>query len=85
MFYICTRIKLYNMTELKRIGNWYKVSIDEVSYNVLIQREPNSIVCEPSSVIVLDDELNVMDSSIHNQVQEIMEKVDWKYDTIDED
>ena len=79
------QIKLYNMTELKRIGNWYRVSIDEVSYNVLIQREPNSIVCEPSSVIVLDDELNVMDSSIHNQVQEIMEKVDWKYDMIDED
>ena len=84
---------IYKMTELKRVGNWYKVSINEVSYNVLIQKEPNSIVCEPSSIIVFDDEFNIIDGtptflgggfSIYQHIEVLMGKVDWKYDMVDE-
>jgi hypothetical protein len=72
------------MKQIKRVGNWYKVSINGVGYNVLIQKEPNSIVCDPSSIIVVDDEMNIMDSNIHDQVQLVMERVDWKFDMVDE-
>lgn len=81
-------------TQVKRVGNWYKVSINGVGYNVLIQKEPNSIVCDLSSIIVFDEELNFIDSTptflgggftIFQHIENVMEKMDWKYDMVDED
>jgi hypothetical protein len=69
-----------------RLGNWYDVEFNNVIYNVLIQKEENSIYCEPSSVLVFDEDFNkVIDEKVYNGIEEIMNRVDWKYDMVDED
>lgn len=70
----------------QRLGNWYDVEFNNVIYNVLIQKEENSIYCEPSSVLVFDEDFNkVSDEKVYNGIEEIMRKVDWKYDMVDEE
>ncbi len=67
---------------LERIGNWYIV--DE--YNVLIQKEDDSFYCDPSSILVFDDEFNkVNDPKVYEKIEDIMDKMDWKYDMVDEE
>lgn len=69
-----------------RLGNWYDVEFNNVIYNVLIQKESNSIYCEPSSVLVFDEDFNkVSDEKVYEGIEEIMGRVDWKYDMVDED
>ena len=69
-----------------RLGNWYDVEFNNVIYNVLIQKEENSIYCEPSSVLVFDEDFNkVIDDVVYNGIEEIMNRVDWKYDVVDEE
>ena len=69
-----------------RLGNWYDVEFNNVIYNVLIQKESNSIYCEPSSVLVFDEDFNkVSDEEVYKGIEEIMRRVDWKYDMVDED
>jgi hypothetical protein len=69
-----------------RLGNWYDVEFNNVIYNVLIQKEENSIYCEPSSVLVFDEDFNkVIDEKVYNGIEEIMNRVDWKYDVVDEE
>ncbi len=69
-----------------RLGNWYDVEFNNVIYNVLIQKEENSIYCEPSSVLVFDEDFNkVIDEKVYNGIEEIMNRVDWKYDMVDEE
>lgn len=64
----------------ERIGNWYIID----DYNVLIQKEDNSFYCEPSSILVFDDEFNkVNDPEVYEKIEGIMRKVDWKYDMFD--
>ena len=68
-----------------RLGNWYDVEFNNVIYNVLIQKESNSIYCEPSSVLVFDEDFNkVSDEEVYKGIEEIMKRVDWKYDMVDE-
>ena len=68
-----------------RLGNWYDVEFNNVIYNVLIQKESNSIYCEPSSVLVFDEDFNkVSDEEVYKGIEEIMRRVDWKYDMVDE-
>ncbi len=69
-----------------RLGNWYDVEFNNVVYNVLIQKEENSIYCEPSSVLVFDEDFNkVIDEKVYEGIEEIMGRVDWKYDMVEED
>ena len=70
----------------QRIGNWYDVEFNDNFYNVLIQKEENSIYCEPSSILVFDEDFNkVTDEGIYKGIEEIMNRVDWKYDMVDEE
>ena len=80
-------MKLQNFN---RTGNWYTIKLDDTNYNVLIQKEPNSIFCEPSSVIIFDENLQWVEphknkKNIYDIVEDMMNKVDWKYDMVDED
>ena len=69
-----------------RLGNWYDVEFNNVIYNVLVLKEDNSIYCDPSSVLVFDGDFNkVIDDVVYNGIEEIMNRVDWKYDMVDED
>jgi len=69
-----------------RLGNWYDVEFNNVIYNVLVLKEDNSIYCEPSSVLVFDEDFNkVIDDVVYNGIEEIMNRVDWKYDVVDEE
>ena len=69
-----------------RLGNWYDVEFNNVIYNVLVLKEDNSIYCDPSSVLVFDEDFNkVIDDVVYNGIEEIMNRVDWKYDVVDED
>ena len=65
-----------------RVGNWYTIELDNKNYNVLIQKEPNSIFCEPSSVIIFDENLKLIsphkdEKNIYYIVEDIMNRVDW--------
>ena len=74
------------MTNLQRIGNWYSVTINDINYNVLIQKNVNKVTCEPSSIIVLDEDFKEIETpSVYDDMMSIFEKVDYKYDMIDED
>jgi hypothetical protein len=74
------------MTNFKRIGNWYSVVVNDVEYNVVIQREKNSILCEPSSIIVFDEDFKeVFTPSVLDDIITLFERVDWKYDMVDDD
>jgi hypothetical protein len=69
-----------------RLGNWYDVEFNNVIYNVLIQKEEDSFYCEPSSVLIFDEDFNkVIDEKVYNGIEEIMNRVDWKYDMVDEE
>ena len=70
---------------LNRIGNWYTVKVKNNTYNVLIQKNTNSVVCDPSSIIVLDEQLKLidgMDSELYQTIEDLMYKVNFKYDMI---
>ena len=74
------------MTNFKRIGNWYSVVVNDVEYNVVIQREKNSILCEPSSIIVFDEDFKeVFTPSVLDDIITLFGRVDWKYDMVDDD
>ena len=74
------------MTNFKRIGNWYSVTINDTEYNVVIQREKNSIICEPSSIIVFDEDFKEVNTpSVIDDIITLFERVDWKYDMLDDD
>ena len=74
------------MTNLKRIGNWYSVTMNDTEYNVLIQKDENKVTCEPSSIIVLDEEFKeVYSPSVLDDMISLFRKVDFKYDMVDED
>lgn len=70
---------------ITRIGNWYSVELNDTTYNVLVQKEQNRITCDPSSILVFDelmDKVNV--SEVWDVIQGLMERMDWKYDMVDE-
>ena len=74
----------------KRVGNWYTLEIDNTKYNVIIQKSSNSFNCEPSSIIVYDEDNQYISpirdrKKIYDKIESIMNKVDFKYDEIDED
>lgn len=74
----------------KRVGNWYSLKIRNKKYNVIIQKSPNSFNCEPSSIIVYDEDNEYVSpltrgEKIYKQIESLMNKVDFKYDVIDED
>lgn len=74
-------------TIVERVGNWYNVKVDGVIYEVLIQKEDDhTILCDPSSIIVFESTTfkPTTDSNVMDKIQELMEKVDWEYDTIEE-
>jgi hypothetical protein len=74
------------MTNFKRIGNWYSVVVNDVEYNVVIQREKNSILCEPSSIIVFDEDFKEVNTpSVIDDIITLFERVDFKYDMVDDD
>jgi hypothetical protein len=68
--------------ELKRIGNWYIVG----DYNVVVVKEMDTYFCDPNSILVFDEMFNrVEDSEVYEKIEEIMKKMDWKYDMVDVD
>jgi hypothetical protein len=70
--------------DVKRIGNWYSVVVGDTTYNVLIQKEPNKVTCEPSSIIVFDEDFKEVDNpSVYDDMMMIFKKVDYKYDMLD--
>lgn len=76
--------------KFKRVGNWYTLEIDNTKYNVIIQKDSNSFNCDSSSIIVFNEELKLVSPNpdrkkIYDKIESIMEKVDFKYDEIDED
>jgi hypothetical protein len=77
------------LQKFQRTGNWYNIELDNTNYNVLIQKYKDSTYCESSSVIVFDENLKWIeprvDEKIYETIEKIMEKVDWKYDMVDED
>ena len=59
-------------------------------HNVIIQKSSNSYDCEPSSIIVFDEDNKYISpypdrKKIYDKIESIMDKVDFKYDVIDED
>jgi hypothetical protein len=74
------------MTNLQRIGNWYSVTINNTEYNVLIQKDENKVTCEPSSIIVFDEDFKEVNTpSVLDDMITLFHKVDFKYDMVDED
>jgi hypothetical protein len=75
--------------EFNRTGNWYTIELDNTIYNVLIQKYKDSNYCESSSVIIFDENLKwiepIVDEKIYEKMEKIMERVDWKYDMVDEE
>jgi hypothetical protein len=70
---------------ITRIGNWYSVELNDNVYNVLVQKEQNRITCDPSSILVFDEVMNkVNESEVWDVIQGLMERMDWKYDMVDE-
>lgn len=84
-------MKNFNVDEFKRTGNWYSIKVDNTKYNVIIQKGRNSYNCEPSSIIVFDENLVLIEPhkskrrNLYDEIEEVMNKVDFKYDIIDED
>jgi hypothetical protein len=67
---------------LQRVGNWYNVG----EYNVVVVKETDTYFCDPNSILVFDEMFNrVEDPKVYEKIEKIMEKVDWKYDVVDED
>lgn len=73
--------------KVKRMGNWYKVG----KYNVVIQKDSDTPNCEPSSILVFNEDfsMNVIHhwqgEKVYDKIEKLMEKMDWKYDEVDED
>jgi hypothetical protein len=68
--------------EVRRMGNWYDVD----GYNVVIVKEKDSFYCEPDSILVFDGMFKlVTDEKINDKIEKLFEKMDWKYDMVDED
>ena len=68
--------------KVRRMGNWYDVD----GYNVVIVKEKDSFYCEPDSILVFDGMFElVKDEKINDKIEKLFEKMDWKYDMIDED
>jgi hypothetical protein len=68
--------------KVRRMGNWYDVD----GYNVVILKEKDSFYCEPDSILVFDGMFElVKDEKINDKIEKLFEKMDWKYDMIDED
>jgi hypothetical protein len=68
--------------EVRRMGNWYDVD----GYNVVIIKEKDSFYCEPDSILVFDGMFKlVKDEKVNDKIEKLFEKMDWKYDMIDED
>jgi hypothetical protein len=68
--------------EVRRMGNWYDVD----GYNVVIIKEKDSFYCEPDSILVFDGMFKlVTDEKINDKIEKLFEKMDWKYDMVDED
>ncbi len=72
--------------EVRRMGNWYDVD----GYNVVIVKEKDSFECEPDSILVFDGMFNSIEDEklredLYNKIEKLFEKMDWKYDMIDED
>lgn len=73
-------------TIVERVGNWYNVKVDGVIYEVLIQKEDDhTILCDPSSIIVFESTTfkPTTDPNVMDKIQELMEKMDWEYDTME--
>lgn len=71
--------------KLERVGNWYNVKIDDVIYEVLVQKEDDhTVLCDPSSIIVFERETFklINDGELYDKIQSVMEDVDWKYDLL---
>ena len=78
------------LRKFKRVGNWYYVKVGNTKYNVIIQKSSNSYDCEPSSVIIFDEEHKLIEphkdkKNIYDKIESMMNKVDFKYDVVDED
>jgi len=74
------------MENFKRIGNWYSVVVNGDNYNVVVQKEKNSVLCEPSSIIVFDEDFKEVDTpSVIDDMITLFERVDWKYDMVDDE
>ncbi len=68
--------------KVRRMGNWYDVD----GYNVVIVKEKDSFYCEPDSILVFDGMFKlVKDEKVNDKIEKLFEKMDWKYDMIDED
>ncbi len=72
--------------EVRRMGNWYDVD----GYNVVIVKEKDGFYCEPDSILVFDGMFNSIEDEklredLYNKIEKLFEKMDWKYDMIDED
>ncbi len=68
---------------VKRLGNWYMVEVGERWYNVMVQKDVNKVTCDPSTVLVFDENfLRVNDYTVWDDMEEIMEKMDWKSDIL---
>jgi len=66
------------LVDVKRIGNWYSLVVNETTYNVLIQSN-----FDVSSVIVFDEDFKIVENhDLLKDVETIMSKMDWKYDTL---
>jgi hypothetical protein len=88
MYYLCIQLKENKMTNFKRIGNWYQVEVKGKLYNVIIQKDHKKITCDVSSIVILDEDLEPINTDAYygeyTEIQNIFEKVDWKYDMVDE-
>lgn len=74
-------------TIVERVGNWYNVKVDGVIYEVLVQKEDDhTILCDPSSIIVFESTTfkPTTDPNVMDKIQELMERMDWEYDTIED-
>jgi len=70
---------------ITRIGNWYSVELNDNVYNVLVQKEENKVTCDSSSILVFNEVMDkVNESDVWDVIQELMERMDWKYDVLDD-
>jgi hypothetical protein len=74
------------MSNFERIGNWYSVVVNGIDYNVIIQKDHNKVTCEPSSIIVFDEDFKEVNTpSVIDDIITLFKRVDWKYDMLDDD
>jgi hypothetical protein len=67
----------------KRVGNWYTIELQGEEFNVLVQKDKDMVTCDPSSILVFDDNFNkVEDYYLWDIIQSILEGMDWKSDIV---